>query len=499
MSSTFSGIELSKRALAAQQKSLEVVGHNIANANNENYSRQVAIQSATDPYTVASTNGSPNAGQIGTGVEVSSIERIVDQYINQNLRNNQQSLSKWSTINDGLGYVESIFNELSSGGLTTNLNNFFDSFQELNNNPTDASVRETVVQNSITLTTQINQISDSLETYRDQLGSEVETSVDKFNSITSEIASLNAQIAAVEDDSTNANDLMDKRDAKLDELSKLADIDYSFNNNQVNVRLNGATVVQDISQFELIPSDPLPKTPDTAKVVSTDSDGNPIDSTNYKLKYYTFEVSGNEVDINSGKIGGLLQLRGDDKLKEGKFNGGIVDYMVNNLDKLTGELAQEVNALHQTGVDLNGNSGIDFFQFDGDIKAGNIQVNSDLIDDPNLIAASKSGEEGDGVIALQIAQLKDEKDVVNGSNGFSDFWQTQASQLGVDINRAAQMESNQQVLVNDLQTRKEEESGVSLDEEMTKMIQYQQGYNAAAKVVSTIDEMLDTLVNGLVR
>ncbi|TDX58896.1 flagellar hook-associated protein FlgK [Orenia marismortui] len=496
MSSTFSGIELSKRALAAQQKSLEVVGHNIANANNENYSRQVAIQSATDPYTVASTNGSPNAGQIGTGVEVSSIERIVDQYINQNLRNNQQSLSKWSTINDGLGYVESIFNELSSGGLTTNLDNFFDSFQGLNNTATEDSIRESVVGSAVTLTTQINQIRDSLETYRDQLGSEIETNVAQFNNITSKIASLNAQIAAVEDDSTNANDLMDKRDAKLDELSKLADIDYSFHNNQVNVRLNGATVVQDISQFELIPSDPLPETPNTTKVVSTDDDGNPIDSTNYKFKYYTFEVSGNEVDINSGKIGGLLQLRGDDQLKEGEFDGGIIDHMVNKLDKLTGELAQEVNALHQTGYDSNGDPGVDFFVFGAN---GDIEVNSDLIDDPNLIAASESGEEGDGAIALKISQLKDKKDAVNGVDSFSDFWQAQAGKLGLDIDRAAQMESNQQVLVNDLQTRKEEESGVSLDEEMTKMIQYQQGYNAAAKVVSTIDEMLDTLVNGLVR
>ncbi|OCL27641.1 flagellar hook-associated protein FlgK [Orenia metallireducens] len=488
MSSTFSGIELAKRALATQQKSLEVVGHNIANANNENYSRQVAVQSTTDAYAAPSVHNSVNAGQMGTGVKVSAIKRIVDDYINQNLRNNQQSLSKWSTVSDGLEYIEMIFNELDSGGLTSNMNNFFDSFQELNNNPTDASVRETVVQNAVTLTTQINQINDSLATYRDQLGSEVETNVKKFNSIISEIADLNAQIAAVEDGNTNANDLMDKRDAKLDELSKLADIDYSFNNNQVNVRLNGATVVQGVSQFDLEITDPL----ETATTT--------IDGTNYGFEYYTFKVGGNEVEVNGGKIGGLLQLRGDDQLKEGNFDGGIIGYKVNNLDELTRELAQEVNDLHQTGYDSNGNPGVDFFVFNGSTEAGNMEVNQLLIDDPNQIAASSANdEEGNGSIALKIAQLKDKEDAVNGEDSFSDFWQTQASELGVDIDRAAQMKSNQQILVDDLQSRKEEQSGVSLDEEMTKMIQYQQGYNAAAKIISTIDQMIDTLINGIGR
>ncbi|MCK8827019.1 flagellar hook-associated protein FlgK [Natroniella acetigena] len=588
MTSTFGGIELAKRALQTQQKSLMVTGHNIANANNENYSRQQAVQGTTTPYTVPGLNQSANAGQIGTGVEVKKIERMRDNFVDSRIRAENHGLGEWEMKKENLKEIESIFNELEEGGLVNSLDEFWTSWQELNNNPESLAMRETLVQKSITLTTQMNHFDSALEEFKGNLGTEIEGRVDEFNALTSRIASLNDQIKAVETDGKkNANDLIDERDALLDDLSKLADVNIrTTEDNEANVSLNGINVVQgkfahkleestageemeleenfvaafsgdsvendgeEYDYIRIVSDEDI----DNIEIEFGDDDGyddgtitlDREDTSNFEerirglledegehdiknvtvfedrlgkalgdedweldndnvnfehefegykedgIEKYQFQVGGNSVQINSGEIKGLQDVR--DK---------VDDYRVNNLDRLTRRLVSEVNHIHGNGYDMNGDAvGEDhenFFTFntedDGKVPtAGHIQVNENIVDDPSKIAASANGELGDGSNAQRIADLRYKGDAIN-STGFNDYWQTQTSMLGIDIERADRMHSNQKVLTDSLKAKRDEVSGVSLDEEMTEMVKFQHGYNAAGRVISRLDEMFNTLVN----
>ena len=492
MTSTFSGLELGKRALMTQQKSLEVTGHNISNANNEDYSRQRAIQTATDPFPYPALNNSTGAGQVGTGVQVSKIERVRDEFVDKRFRNENQELGKWSIKKDNLQEIETIFNELEKGGLVNTMNEFWSSFQELNNNPESLSVRESVVQKSITMTTQFNHFDKQLGTLRNSLGNEIEGRVQEFNALTDRIASLNSQIKIIESDtSKQANDLMDKRDKLLDDLSKLADVQYKKDNtNQVNVNLNGISIVQGKSQNELNYSKQV------NNITSTDGE------TYNNVEYYQFSVGGNRTQIDSGEIAGLKEVRGDYAVENGNA-AGIMDYKINKLDHLARKLSSQVNNIHQSGEGLNGTTGIDFFEFDPAPTAGNpgegadLEVNQNIVDDPAQIAASNNGDAGDGSNALEIAQLKDKTSAI-GWDRFSEYWDAQSSNLGISIEKEGRKKKKKKVLTDNLTQQREEKSGVSLDEEMSKMVKFQHGYNAAAKVITTLDELYQTLT-GIVR
>ncbi|MFI5360047.1 MAG: flagellar hook-associated protein FlgK [Halanaerobiales bacterium] len=499
--STFGGIELGKRALQTQQKSLNITGHNIANANNEKYSRQRAIQSATDPYTLASLYNPAGAGQIGTGVYIKSIERMRDQFIDTRIRYENQGYGEWSVRKENLRQIESIYNELDSGGIKNNLDRFFQSFHDLVRDAESSnSVRESVIQTAITLTTQLNHIDRSLMEFRAHLGSEIEYKVAEVNDLTKRIAALNKQIKIIESDPTKkANDLADERDALIDELSKIIDIQVRFDSfNQANISLNGIAIVSGITANEL-------------EYTITAESRTSVDGVEYENVFdkYTFFVNGNEARIESGEIYGLMLVRED-----------IVDQKMNKLDLLARTLINEVNAIHRRGYgkrDLppagadfeEGGAGRDFFL---GTDASNIKVNDDpvngIIGFPENIAAAPRTEDknndgendliGDQSIALEIAQLRDKSITALGSTSFNDFWQTQVSELGIEISRAEAMETNQNILLESLKEKRQEVSGVNLDEEMTEMIKFQHGYSAAARVISVIDQMLDTLINGMI-
>lgn len=493
MMSTFGGIELGKRAIQTQQKSLDVSGHNIANANNENYSRQRAIQSATSPYTLASMYNSTGAGQVGTGVYVKSLERMRDQFIDTRIRYESQGYGEWSVRKDNLRQIESIYNELDNGGLKNNLDLFFESFQDLVNDPESSNaVRESVIQTAITFTTQMNHIERSLMEFRDHLGSEIENKIAEVNDLTSRIADLNKQIKAIESDPTKAaNDLCDERDALIDNLSEIVDIQTRIDSqNQANISLNGIAIVSGVDY----------------NVIEVEANHDDMTSADGQRVYdsgefdkYTFTIKGNEARIEGGEIYGLISVRED-----------LADQKMNKLDLLAETLINEVNDIHRTGYgknDVNPDNPPNRDFFFG-TNASDISVHEDIIGHPENIAAAPLTEDsnndgendfiGDQSIALQIAQLRDTSISDLGNASFNDFWQTQASELGIQISRAEAMEANQNVLLDSLEEKKQEISGVSLDEEMTEMIKFQHGYNAAAQVISVMDGMLNTLINGII-
>ncbi|MFO7819063.1 MAG: flagellar hook-associated protein FlgK, partial [Halanaerobacter sp.] len=283
MGSTFSGLEIGKKSLWAQKKSLETTSHNISNANTEGYSRQEAIHTATDPLSVS------GAGQMGTGVEVSKIRRMRNDFIDGQVRKENRTKGYWEVKEDSLDEIELIFNEPSDQGVEQTMSDFWNSMQELNNKPESKSVRATVRQRALAVTDTFNHIDTQLDDYQSSVDSRVETKVEDINSHANRIADLNEQIVGVEGGDQDANDLRDKRTKLVNELAKLTNIQYSENEEgALRVSISGRGLVQGDSVTEL-----------KAEPNSDDL---------YDVKW----ADGNDVTLKDGELKGLLEVRDED-------------------------------------------------------------------------------------------------------------------------------------------------------------------------------------------
>lgn len=207
MRSTFGGIETALRSLQAQQLALEITGHNIANANTPGYSRQVAGLAASSPYTNPAFNRPTTAGQIGTGVAVETITRMRDQFVDVQIRQENQSLGRWQARNNNLHQLELIYNEPSDTGIANALDQFWTSLQELANRAENTSVRAVVQQQAVILTDTIRSVHDQVAQLQNDLNQEISTRVSEINSLANQIADLNEQIGKVTSLGDNANDL----------------------------------------------------------------------------------------------------------------------------------------------------------------------------------------------------------------------------------------------------------------------------------------------------
>ena len=571
MGSTFSGLEIGKKALWAQKKSLEVTSHNISNANTEGYSRQEALQTATSPLSV------PGAGQLGTGVKVSEVRRVRNDFVDEQIRKESRTKGYWEVKKDSLSEIELIFNEPSEQGVQQTMSDFWNSMQELNNKPESKAVRATVRQRALAVTDTFNHIDTQLNDYRASLNSQVKTTVQDINSNANRIADLNRQIVRIEADGQDANDLRDKRTKLINDLSKLINIQVKENDvGSKRVSVSGNALVQgdDANQLAVQP--------------------NASNDNLYDVQW----ANGNEIKLTDGELKGLIEVRDDDISKyrsqidelannliakfnaqhrsgyglntvnhvetakqsdatsalnlQGSFdvyidgsNHGTVnvaasDNLEDIRDKIndspppTGvgipNLNATVNADNQLELDGTGNkislentsasgndnilrelkigAGQDFFSGN---DAGNIDLVDKLKTDDGIqeIAAAKKMADsnsdgvndyaGDGSNALDLAELQSEETMDGNTATFSDYYGSNIAQLGVESQRAQRMVKNQDTLLTSLEQKQESVSGVSLDEEMNNMIKYQHAYNAAAKVVSTMDELLGTVVNGLKR
>lgn len=495
MRTTFSGISIALRALQAQQTSLDVTGHNVANANNPNFSRQSAIHAATRPFPTPMLGYTPSGGQMGTGVEISQITRMRDNFVEMRLRQQFHSLKYWESLKDGLTQVELFFNEPTENGIHAALDQFWDSLQDLSREPDFDSVREVVVQRAQVLVEAIRNTRQQLQNLRDNVNTNIRTKVSEINSLSSRIADLNVQIGKISATGSLPNDLMDTRDALLEDLSKLVDIEVIQDHaNMFSVTVGGASLVHRSTAYGM----------STNRV--------PQENEGYEKNEIIWAATGAPVEISFGELGGLYELR--DKVQD--FMG--------DLDDWTFDFATEFNRLHNQGYDLNGVGGhesdedserLDFFEFkkasdEADIKfaALNIIVNSDIADNvENIRAAYLEVEEGEsegddfdgvgnGLNALRLAQLRfkppEESEVTLGE-AFTSIIST----LGVVTQKSLKMVENEEVLTNHLTNLRESVSGVSLDEEMANMIRFQHAYNAAARMMTAVDETLDVIINRL--
>lgn len=486
------GLYVAMTGLFAQKKSIDVTAHNIANASTPGYTRQRAELSTKDPWPVPGFNMPRGAGQLGTGVQVRTIERIRDQFLDQQIRQQTLLQGEWEQRNNALSQVETIFMELSDTGLNSVLEKFWDDWNQLSKYPDSSPVRTTVVESSVTLADSIRHTYSQLKTLQNDLNEQVRIKVDHANSILNQIADLNKQIQTASVSGLSPNDLLDRMDVLLDQLNSTVSAEVHVQGDQtVSVMIGGMNVVDGFN----------------AILLTAEADAQGMYQVGVDLG------KGNNALLQWSDMGGEFQ-----GLVEARDND-TAGYM-KSLDQLAVSLAREVNKLHMDGYGLDGETDIPFFVgSDEQVKlasepdivgsASFIYVNSYLVEDPQRIAAARIDEsetesipaDGNGDNALLIYQLRDELiEIKDGdetvtTTTLNDFYKSMISKLGVDANQAENMVKNQEALVTQLNNRKESISGVSLDEEMTNMIQYQNAYMAAAKLVNVIDEMTRVLIN----
>jgi flagellar hook-associated protein 1 len=441
--STFMGLETNLRGLLAQQQALDVTSHNIANASTPGYSRQVAVLVASPAYAMPGVSTAPaGAGQLGTGVDVASYQRMRDSFLDVQYRAQSMLQGQAQTTEDGLQQVQLAFNEPTDSGLSSLLSNYWGAWQNLSNNPEDMGTRQALAQSAASLADGFTSLSSQLSTLQSQTGQNVSDTLTEVNSYGAQVAQLNVAISKEEVNGDTPNDLLDQRDELLDKLSAIGNVSTTPGaNGSIEVSFGGASLVTDGSSSTLGESD----------------------------------LTG----LTSGNLEGLITLR----------DTTIPGYQ-SQLNTIASTLISKTNAQSTAGFDLNGNTGGAFFTGTG---ASDIAVNPAIISNPSLIAASATGAVGDAGNALAIADMQSTN--VIGSSTIDSAYTQLVTQVGSDVQQATNQVDTTTSLVNALQNQRQSVSGVSLDEEMTNLITFQRGYQASARALSAIDDMLDQLIN----
>ena len=456
-------LDIATRALRAHQLAVDVTSHNIANAATPGYSRQEALLQAVGNHAIGFRHGDQNLANMGLGVEAAGIRRLRDLFIDFQVRQINADLGRFTVSADTLEQVEIVFNEPSENALNQLLTDFWNAWRSLSNDPESTAARAALVERAGMLASALNRAEGQLQTLRRDLNAKVGIAVNEINTITSEIAALNQQIAQLQVTGNQAADLRDQRDLLLDRLSTLVDISYLEDaTGAITIYLgNRELVVRDTAMA-------LAATPNIA---------------NSNFFDVTFVSDGQIAQLRSGELYALLEQRDT-----------VVPAKLGQLNSLASTLITEVNNLHATGFGLNGATGLNFF---AGTDAATIAVDPAIAASPaSIAAASAAGSPGDGSRALQIAQLQQAL-LMNGNTVTIDgFYRAMIAELGVNVREATALRENQRTLADHLEGLRESTAAVSLDEEMTNLVKHQHAYEAAARLVTVVDEMLDRLING---
>ncbi len=496
MRSTFTGFNIVKSGLFAAQRSLDITGHNISNVNTPGYSRQRLNQAQSTPMALYG-----GQGMLGTGVDSLSITQFRNEFLDFKYRSEINTQGYWDAKSQGLQFIEAIMNEPSDTGITTVIDEMFSAFQELSKNPESLTTRALVRQRGIAFTNTVNHMYTQMEKMVKDLNFDIQTTVTSINGYAEQIAKINEQIFRAELDGSHANDLRDQRNLLIDELSKLVDVEVmevSDINDQVISGQEGKSstkkMVLQINGQPLVYHDRVNK-------LDASTDINSSFDNDVKVKQIKW-ANGDLLDVKSinGQLKGLLDLRDG---KEGSNKG--IPYYIEELNEFVTTFATKVNAVHDDGYGLNGTTGVLFFTRNGVATGGtgdiafnakNIKISQDVDLDWNKIAASASNDllPGDGTIALKIVELRHDSGMFSEGKP-EDFIKSLISNLGVDTQEAIRMVTNQEYLTSQIENQRQAVSGVSMDEEMSNMVRFQHAYNAAARMITTMDEMIDTIIH----
>lgn len=507
-------LNIAQQSLANNQAALTVVSNNISNMNTENYSKQTVKFSALPAYDSYNWCSSIGSLQIGHGAQITNVLRNREQWLDNYYRDQNCSTGYYEQMTTVTNNIENLLNnELSSNGLQKSLTDFFSASQALTAEPANNAYRLAFIDAAEDVADYFNNMSSTINYQRKQLVGEVGDpdsltsstlglTINDLNSKLAQLAEINGDIAHSYSNGSASCDILDKRDAILDEISKIIPVTITTNENlTVNVMLGNQTVVKAGEQklfFEAVQTEDADN-PVQVQLLNKDGDVRVKDASEFMTK---------------GSIKAILDAGGSGELS--------YKSVLNEIDRLAKAFADELNKI-QTGIGADGvadsvpyciSNGVLtksveplFVSEDGgDFNAGNIKINSKLLKDPSLVATARGDASIEGTVAigntqnmklfndiqnLQLASLS------NGGTGqtMDNFIKTLVTDLGSKIEALNAASKNQQSTLQQAESKRAEIMGVDLNQELMDLIKYQRAYEASARVFTVASELMETVVN----
>ena len=510
MSGLFGTLGTATSGITANQVALQTTAHNIANTNTDGYSRQRVHMTTKPPYVIAGT------GTIGTGVNVTGVERVVDDFVRSQIREANSKYTYNTQKSDTLGQLEDILHEPSDDGVIKSLNTLTDSWQKLAENPELGTSKTLVVENANSFADSIHQMATQINQLHKDSISNLQKSVLDFNEKIDQLADINKKVFTLTSRGETPNDLLDQRDTLLKDISGLVNINTEFDEyGRTTLSVDGQTILD----FKNETHNTL------SVVVGTDANGNALVSA---------RADSSKANVALGRqteVGTVMLTKKDDagntayseiKTSEGDMGGyqESAREILEHMDELNDFIAKIGKATNM--VMTGGQNKLDgFFTLGNDPSryALDFKVNDAIAKDPSKIPAGKAldgtGSAGDGSRALAVSWAMKTKfktpvrdadlDAYDESTmkfnesqdgqTFAETFNNIVTKNGISKQKADNMAAAQKVVLNNLENKNESMSGVNINEEMSDVIKFQQGFQANTRVLSVIAEMLDTLVN----
>lgn len=440
--------------LNAAQKGIQVTQNNITNMNTEGYARQELILKAQN---VLSGQGVERS--IGMGVINEKVNRVIDEYLVHQARAEKSNVGYYESMEADLTTIENYFNDNSSGSVTALMGEFFDAWEEVSKFPEESSYRTAVISAGELLVNKFAQVNDDLKSMAGQIETDVKIKVNQINTLVEKIENVNKRIAA--SGPNEPNSLYDERDSYLDELSKLTDVKTKIDENNpriIDLEIGGITVLTGLKMEKI-----------EAKFESKEQEWI-ITSGNRKL------------DVKGGSLKASLDLRNEELSKYTEW-----------MDELSKTLIRETNEIYEKGYDANNATGKKFFEGE---SLTTINLNSELKGNPDKLAiSSKIDTAGNSDIAKEIYDLSKKQTMSNGTTSMIGYYNGKVIDMAAELNSVKNSLLIHESMSNNVESNRQVVQGVNMDEELGNLMKFQQYYAANSKVINTIDELYDTLLN----
>jgi|YNPMSStandDraft_1061717.scaffolds.fasta_scaffold00008_7 flagellar hook-associated protein 1 FlgK len=475
--SSFSALEIGKRALLAQRFGIEVTSNNIANVNTAGYSRRSAVLSESSPVY-------RNGQFMGTGAVAEKLRTFREEFFDRELRS---TISRHATFeNDEKVFqrIEAVLAEPSELNILNDVTSFLSSFEELAIKPEDMGLRDNILSRAQTLVDKLNRTASQLTEARNELATEISLNINQINSLIAEVAELNKNIANSKTISqTEAQTYVDQRQLKLEELSKLAGVSVTFEQDgSANVFLNGINLITgsnyntlrrvDLNNFASGEISIAVEIYDKSKDLATRL--NPQAGTlASNLKHFNETLDPNESQSFS---------------------------IFKQLDDFVDTLAQRINQLVVGGYGLKDTTspppGRLFFEpATGRITAATIKISNDIKNSPENLPFSKTpGTPGNAEIALAIGRIAQDSKFLNGQRPY-EFYSAFIGKIGSLSREATTGKDTTRLVSEQLSNQRESVIGVNTDEEAVNLIRFQKAFEAASRIVNVTNDLLSTVIN----
>jgi flagellar hook-associated protein 1 FlgK len=452
MSYAFQGISTLSSALEAFQTQLDVTGQNISNVNTPGYSdEQVNLsESPTGSQTYGSTF------QLGSGVNIASVTRVRDMYLQGSSLASNASLGAANSQTSATSSANEIVADPNNTGLASAIDGFYNAWQSLAATPGTAN-QQAVLQAGQTVASDITSTYSSIQGLQSSTSGQISSTIQQIQSYSNQIASLNQEILSAQGGGSTPNSLMDQRDQVVQQLSSLANVNVQqYGNGSYEVSMGNLQLVNQ-SGAQTVP-------------------------TQFNTSTMSLTDGANSYPVQSGQLSGLMTA-------VNQLNG-----YESNLNTLAGTISSTVNAVYATGVNSSGTTGANFF--DGS-DASDLAVDPAIVNNPSTIATGASGEAADVGVAQQLGDLGTQSQANLGGLSPTQYYGQLVSQIGSDGQNALNSQSTQTALNQQIQNQISSTSGVNLDQEMNNLLQFQRSYQAAAQAVSSMDQVVQSLLQSV--